>query len=686
MNVFDLAAKITLDTSGYERGMNTARGQASAFAGELKGVIGNVLSLGTVAAGVVKTVEAVVGGVKQSVSEFADTQQLVGGVETLYKDSADIIKAYADSAYQTAGMSANDYMETATSFAARLIDGLGGDTEAAAQLVDTANTDMADNANKFGTDIGLIQNAYQGFAKQNYSMLDNLKLGFGGTQAEMYRLLQTAQELEPTFDAVFSMDAKGHLEAELADIIEAIHIIQTDMGVVGTTADEAAGTISGSFASAKAALDNFTSGMANPEADVSLLFDQMVESAKVAKDNVVPAVQEVFANVGELAGGFAAAAAEAEALAGIDFSPASDFFANLSEEAPAVLESTASAVQNMASAIGSIEIEKYKATSEYTSDLLMAFTDVAAARVTQVTDGLAELSGVASENSGPFGELAGDVADLLEPFTDVAVNALDSAADALIDMVFAISADAAENSVRFADGLNRVFDAAEPLIEFLAENARVVNDFIDAISDTEMTAREKGEAIGKIFADAGALVKSAWEDVKSFFSGLPDELLGAFSGIGAKFKSIGTNIVDGIKSGITEKWNGLKDFVTGLWSGLVGASEKANEIHSPSRVYERIGKFLVAGAEQGWDREFGKFRDQISGDWDSVSMIPTSTVDFAHSAVGKSSAASINASMLGQSQSGQPLNVNLVVDGRTLAAVMLDPLKMTLAQKGESLA
>lgn len=177
MTVFDLAAKISLDTSGYEQGLSSARGQAQSFAGELKSAFGNLINMGAVAVGVKKTAEAVIGGVKQSVTEFADTQQLIGGVETLYKDSADIIKAYADGAYQTAGMSANDYMETATSFAARLIDGLGGDTEAAAQLVDMAITDMADNANKFGTDMSAVQNAYQGFAKQNYSMLFVWRLG-----------------------------------------------------------------------------------------------------------------------------------------------------------------------------------------------------------------------------------------------------------------------------------------------------------------------------------------------------------------------------------------------------------------------------------------------------------------------------------------------------------------------------
>ena len=169
-------------------------------------------------------------------------------------------------------------METVTSFSASLLQSLGKDTEKAADYADRAIIDMSDNANKMGTSMEMIQNAYQGFAKQNYTMLDNLKLGYGGTASEMYRLLQDAANLNEEFasTAKFSMDSKGHLEANFADITEAIHIVQTEMGITGTTAKEASETISGSIASAKGAFDNFLNGTGSPEA----LAESMVTAGK----------------------------------------------------------------------------------------------------------------------------------------------------------------------------------------------------------------------------------------------------------------------------------------------------------------------------------------------------------------------------------------------------------------------
>lgn len=218
------------------------------------------------------------------VDSYADYEQLIGGVETLFKGDAKTLVNYANNAYKTAGLSANAYMETATGFAASLVSSLGGDTKKAVEMADMAITDMADNANKMGSDIQSIQNAYQGFAKQNYTMLDNLKLGFGGTKEEMQRLLEEAEALSGVHYDI----------GNYADIVNAIHVIQTEMGITGTTAKEAEGTISGSIAAFKASVSNLLAGMGDANADVGQLTDNVVEAFKTMAGNVIPILQNIW--------------------------------------------------------------------------------------------------------------------------------------------------------------------------------------------------------------------------------------------------------------------------------------------------------------------------------------------------------------------------------------------------------
>ena len=217
-----------IDESGLSDGLKKLRGGILGFEKALKGVAvagaGAFVAVGTAA-----------------IKSYADFEQLKGGVETLFKDSADVLMGYADRAYQTAGLSANDYMETVTSFSASLLQSLGGDTEKAANYADQAIIDMSDNANKMGTSMEMIQNAYQGFAKQNYTMLDNLKLGYGGTKEEMQRLLDDAEKISGIKYDISSF----------ADVTQAIHVIQTELGITGTTALEASSTIQGSASAMK---------------------------------------------------------------------------------------------------------------------------------------------------------------------------------------------------------------------------------------------------------------------------------------------------------------------------------------------------------------------------------------------------------------------------------------------------
>lgn len=227
---------------------------------------------------------AAAGAAVKIVDSYADYEQLIGGVETLFKGSSKKLVKYAKSAYKTAGLSANNYMETATGFAASLVSSLGGDTEKAVELVDVAITDMADNANKMGSDIKSIQNAYQGFAKQNYTMLDNLKLGFGGTKEEMQRLLDEAEKLSGIHYDI----------GNYADIVNAIHVIQTEMDITGTTAKEAEGTISGSIATLKAAISNLAAGMGDANADIDQLTENVIEAFQNVADNVIPILENIW--------------------------------------------------------------------------------------------------------------------------------------------------------------------------------------------------------------------------------------------------------------------------------------------------------------------------------------------------------------------------------------------------------
>ena len=293
-----IKVSITGDSSSLTKAVKEANGAISSFQGKTESAgikIGTIVKGFLTAAAVKEIVSGITSIAKAAVESYASYEQLVGGVETLFKDSADQVQKYASEAYKTAGLSANAYMEQATSFSASLLQGLGGDTKAAADYANQAIIDMADNANKMGTSIESIQNAYQGFAKQNYTMLDNLKLGYGGTRGEMERLIEDANKVK---------EANGEM-ADLtidnfADMVEAIHIIQSEMGITGTTAEEASSTIQGSIASLKASWENLLVGMADENANMDQLIGQFVESASTAAQNLLPRIEQTLLGVAQL--------------------------------------------------------------------------------------------------------------------------------------------------------------------------------------------------------------------------------------------------------------------------------------------------------------------------------------------------------------------------------------------------
>lgn len=300
MNLFELFVKIDVDdqaSKGIKNAANEAEKSTSSFS-KLASSVGKGLAtaakvgaaaLGVAASGITALVTA-------SVKQYAEYEQLVGGVETLFKDSADTVMKYAENAYKTAGMSANEYMATVTGFSAAMIQSLGGDTAKAAELSNMALTDMSDNANKMGSDLETLKTAYAGFSKQNYTMLDNLKLGYGGTKEEMARLIEDAAKLSDTVDAQ---------DMSFANIVKAINVVQTELGITGTTALEASKTISGSVGTMKSAWKNLLTGIADDNAQFDVLVNNFVESVATVGENIMPRVEVALDGVLKLIEGLA---------------------------------------------------------------------------------------------------------------------------------------------------------------------------------------------------------------------------------------------------------------------------------------------------------------------------------------------------------------------------------------------
>ena len=292
MELFRLLGTIAIENDAAIKGIQDTTDEAEKAESKMSKVFNKIGSAAVkvAKAGAIAVGTATVAITKKAVDAYADYEQLVGGVETLFKDSSDTLLNYANNAFMTAGLSANEYMETATSFSASLLQSLGGDTEKAAQYADRAITDMSDNANKMGTSMEMIQNAYQGFAKQNYTMLDNLKLGYGGTKEEMERLLADAEAISG-----IEYDISSY-----ADVVDAIHVIQTEMGITGTTAKEASQTISGSINAAKGAWQNFLVGLADGNQNMDVLVDNLFTSVATVGKNLIPRIVTTLKSIGKL--------------------------------------------------------------------------------------------------------------------------------------------------------------------------------------------------------------------------------------------------------------------------------------------------------------------------------------------------------------------------------------------------
>lgn len=588
----------SLDSGGLQSGMGKVAGIAQQALGVFSGQM------------MTRAVDSLVNLGKTALSSVGALEQNVGGVETLFGDTADAVIAAADRAYQTAGMSANDYMSTVTSFSASLLQSLGGNTEEAAKVADMAIIDMADNANKMGTSMDMIQNAYQGFAKQNYTMLDNLKLGYGGTKTEMERLLADAQKLTGVKYDINNLN----------DVYQAIHVIQEEMGITGTTAKEASETLEGSMAAAKAAWDNFMNGSGDA--------DQLADAFATAADNIVKNLAEIIPR--------------------------------FAETLPALAGAIVSQIPGLAAAIVPAVLSAGQSILEQARDAVTAFDFVAAAEdvVQKITDfissdGLGSFLGCLVDI---FTGIVNGISSMLPVLLPALVELIAYTVTTLIDQLPALLECALQLIIGLADGLLAalpVLIAALPEIinsvvsflvaavpQILQAGVTLLLALVDALPTVidaliaalpqiiESTVSTLTAAVPQIL-QAGitlllALIEAIPVIVPQIVAALPQIITAIINGliaagpqvlasaqevwgqitaavpqliadIGAAVPEIINGIVNGLAAGASAVW----DAACQLGSNILGGIKSFLGINSPSTVMAEQGNYIIQGLLNG---------------------------------------------------------------------------------------
>ena len=526
-------------------------GDKAKVVGSAVGKLGKGLAIaGTAAATAVGTMVA------KSVSSFADYEQLTGGVDTLFKDSSAAVQKYANDAYKTAGLSANSYMETVTNFSASLISSLKGDTAKAADYANSALVDMADNANKMGTNMTDIQNAYQGFAKQNYTMLDNLKLGYGGTQAEMKRLLSDAQKLT----------GQKYDISSFADITQAIHAIQTQMDITGTTAKEASTTISGSWGSLKAAFENTLVSLTTGGKMFDQSLDALVDSAKTFGQNVIPAITGALSGVGYLIDGLAP---------------------TIGEVIPPLINDLAPTLANSAASLISSLVNGLVQNASQFSNCLNNIVVVAVTGLSAVVPKLLIAT------SQIVGNLMQGLSNSMPQIISGAVTLIEGLVDGLVDNVPLLAMGAVQLVTSLANGLienlPRIIDAGVNLITGIISASysmmpQIIQGGMQLVVNLAVgLVRAIPQLIAALPQIMGAIVKG-FMSVNWFDLGL--QLIKSIWG--------------GIKSIESEMWNGVKEKTSELWGGVKNVvSEKLNNIKSTYDAHGRGLKGATFAAIEG---------------------------------------------------------------------------------------
>ena len=574
---------------------------------------GNLISEGIIAgikglAGAMKTVGSALLDVgKSALNSYGDYEQLVGGVETLFKLSDKEIKEYAkvygisveevkantelmnnsidtvignaNQAYKTAGMSSNEYLETVTSFSASLLQAVGNDSFKAMEISDMAIIDMADNANKMGSSIDSIKTAYQGFAKQNYTMLDNLKLGYGGTKSEMERLLKDAQKISGVKYDI----------SNLSDVYNAIHVIQGELGVTGTTAKEASTTIQGSISSMKSSWQNFLTGLASGQ-DISCLIDNLVQSAVTVMDNVLPVVYTITETiVAEVPNLINKLIAEMPKFVELISNTIETMIVGLQENLPKIMGSVSQIIQTIIKVI----------TDNLPSILQMGVTILV--------------------------ELANGIAQSLPTLIPQMVDAVVTMVDTLLDNIDLIIDAGIQLLIGLADGL---IEALPKLIDRIPE---IIDKLVQAIANNLPKIIEAGieltvklafgivKAIPQLVSKIPQIISSLVSGIASYYSKMLNtgkELLGKIkdgitNGISG-MSDIGKNLVKGLWNGINNAKDWVLDKIKGFGKSIVNGIKGIFGIHSPSTVFrDEIGVNLAKGIGVGFEDEMGNVNDTI---------------------------------------------------------------------------
>ena len=566
-----------------------------------------------------------------AINSYADYEQFVGGVETLFTETelsledyaksigktaeeafdewgkmtagARIVQNNADEAYKTAGMSANKYMETVTSFSASLIKSMGGDTQAAAEAADQAIIDMSDNANKMGSDMESIQNAYQGFAKQNYTMLDNLKLGYGGTKTEMERLLKDAERIhEETTGEATHYDINN-----LADVYAAIHDVQTELGITGTTSKEAATTISGSMGMAKAAWANLLTGIADDSADFDGLIDAFVESVAAVADNLIPRITTTLSGIGNLI----------ERLLPVALDLAIQI---LTDTLPDLLEA---GVNMMEALIRGIQ-DNFPAIMDAAVDIIMLLVDSFVGMLPEILNlGLQIIVELALGIAEALPELIPTIIDVLLQIVDVLIANIDLLLDAALQLIIGLTEGLIVALPALIERLPEiVMTIVDVLIEYAPELLQAALVIITMLLEglfkylpqlLVMLPQLVARIVSKLSENAPKFIDSAIKFILSMadglWEGLPDllkeiprivkDIINSFMEITDDFSDIGTAIIDGIWNGISAGWNWLVGKVKEVAGSLFGAAKEELEVNSPSKKFKWLAQMCVAGWDEG---------------------------------------------------------------------------------------
>lgn len=626
MNLLDLAVKITCD--------DQASGEVGKIGDGIKKTLGTAAKVGGAAVAAIGTATVAIG--KKALDAYADYEQLAGGIDTLFKGSAAKVKAYANEAYKSAGVSANRYMEITTSFAASLISSLGGDTAKAAEMADMAVKDMSDNANKMGTAVETVQEAYQSLARGNYEMLDSLKLGYGGTKKELKRLLADAKKFAAAQGEVrdFSIDS-------YADIVEAIHIVQDEMGITGTTAEEAEQTISGSINMMKGAWENWLTSLGNSDVDMSVLTDELVESVITVGNNVIPRMGEIMSNlaqtVADRAPDIALALQEAlisllpEAVQG----PMREAFAGIGEVIGTLAGVFQENLQPMAEPFNAVFGAIWSGLQVFgqaVNDLVMPAIDALTPAFQYFFDAVQTAQPLLELLAKIFGLVVASVISVavqvfgwLVTAAGIVINGLQQLYDFIEQFVtgvvtfFTVDLPNGINALiqwfaqlpgNIAAFLSTVIEKVASWVSQMASNAfnagsQFVSNVVNFVTSLpEKIASFLGQVISRVGSWVGEMASGAASAASQFASSLIDGL----ASIPGRVTSIGSNIIQGMVDGITSAAGNLINAVKDAVGNAIDGAKKLLGIHSPSRVFREIGRYTMQGAALGIDDDADMLR------------------------------------------------------------------------------